>query len=90
MSDYGPGPEFGDNEIELNHGADWSKEIDDARKALKHSLSLLEGLKDEWEQDIDLKTGVQGSYKDIKSDELESIGDIIEDVDGAVTRMEGM
>lgn len=92
MSDYTPGlygssPEFGDDEIELNHGLDWILEIDKAKKALLHSLGLLEALRDEWEQDIDLKTGVQGSYHEVKSDQLKVVEEVVEVVDDAVRQM---
>ncbi len=87
---FGPGPEFGAGEIEFNHGAEWKEEINSAKKALRFARYTLDSLRDELEWDIDQKTGIQGSYNETKSDELETIENVIETVEDAMRQMESM
>lgn len=87
---YGPGPEFGTGEIKFDHGSEWREEIIEVKKVFSFIKALLADLKDEWESDTDQKTGIQGSYNELKSDELETIENVIETVEDAMRQMESI
>lgn len=85
---FGPGPEFGAAEVEFDQRWDFRDSIADAKASLQEACCSLNDLKGELQQDIDVKVRSPGAHKEVKTDQLEVVEDVMEALDDAICRME--